>query len=178
MTLNGVRVENWRCIRHLELPPLGEGINVLFGPNKTGKSSLVHAIRCCLFDADHNSSGKEILASYPWSGQGPPKVTVDFTVGGIAYRLTKVFSKKKDGTAVLEKRIGEHWKIDQAAPKEASRRARELLQADKSTTGLNQLLWLAQGEIGLPEQNLDMSLQEKLSGILGVMVTGRDLAFR
>jgi DNA repair exonuclease SbcCD ATPase subunit len=178
MILNRIYVEHWRCIRQLELSQLGEGINVLFGPNRTGKSSLLHAIRSCLFDADHNSGGKEILTSYPWNGEGPPKVIVEFTAGGTGYRLTKVFSKKKDGTAVLEKRTGELWKAEESAPKEASRRARELLQADKSTTGLNQLLWLAQGEIGLPEQNLDMSLQEKLSGILGVMVTGRDLAFR
>src|SRR6516164_11420748 len=110
MILNRIYVEHWRCIRQLELSQLGEGINVLFGPNRTGKSSLLHAIRSCLFDADHNSGGKEILTSYPWNGEGPPKVIVEFTAGGTGYRLTKVFSKKKDGTAVLEKRTGELWK--------------------------------------------------------------------
>src|SRR5262249_1102007 len=122
--------------------------------------------------------GKEILTSYPWNGQGPPKVIVEFTAGGTGYRLTKVFSKKKDGTAGFQKRNGDLWKGEELAPKETSRPARALLRAHRLTTGVNQLVWLAQGEIGLPEQNLDMSLQEKLSGILGVMVTGRDLAFR
>ncbi|MFL5240496.1 MAG: AAA family ATPase, partial [Gemmataceae bacterium] len=60
MILRGIQIENWRCIRKLDLHPLSDGINILFGPNRTGKSSLLQAIRCCLFDADHNSSGKDI----------------------------------------------------------------------------------------------------------------------
>ena len=71
---------------------------VLHGPNRTGKSSLVLALRCCLFDCDHDTAGKEIKNSIPWGGNGPPKVVVEFTTGGVDYRLTKVFSKKKEGT--------------------------------------------------------------------------------
>ncbi|MFL5241151.1 MAG: ATP-binding protein, partial [Gemmataceae bacterium] len=116
--------------------------------------------------------------SLPWNGEGPPKVIVEFASGADEYRLTKVFSKKKEGKALLEKKVDDQWRTEEDAPKEASRRARELLRANKSTAGLNQLLWLGQGEIGLPEVSLDTSLQQKLSGILGVMVTGRDLGVR
>ena len=43
-----------------------------------------------------------------------------------------------------------------------------LLGAEKSTAGLNQLLWLAQGEIGLPERGkLDDSLAQRLVQVLG-----------
>src|SRR5262245_36076907 len=132
MILDSLHVENWRCIRQLDLPALDEGINILFGPNRTAKTSLLQAISCCLFDADHNSTGKEITASIPWSGESTPKVVVEFTVGGTGYRLTKVFSKRKEGKALLEKRVAEQWRIEEDAPKEASRRARELLQTDKS----------------------------------------------
>jgi DNA repair exonuclease SbcCD ATPase subunit len=179
MILRGIHVENWRCIRRLDLDDLPDGIIVLHGPNRTGKSSLVRAIRCCLFDCDHDAMGKDIKASIPWDGGGPPKVIVEFTVSGAHYRLTKVFSKKKEGTALLEKKAGAGWQVEQDAPKEASRRARELLGSDKSSAGLNQLLWLNQGETALPdEENIDRSLEEKLVHVLGVMVTGRDLAFK
>ncbi len=179
MILRDVLIENWRCIRRLELTDLPDGLVVLHGPNRTGKSSLVLALRACLFDADHDAASKEIKTSIPRNGTGPPKVAVTFTTGGASYRLTKIFSKKKDGTALLEKQIGSLWQPQEKAPKEASRRARELLGAEKSTAGLNQLLWLTQGEIDLPEaQAIDGSLHQKLVHVLGVMMTERDLQFK
>lgn len=179
MILRDVHVENWCCIRELDLGDLPEGIVVLHGPNRTGKSSLVLALRSCLFDCEHDSNNKEIKRSLPWNGSGPPKVVVTFTTGGQEYRLTKVFSKKKDGTALLEKKVGALWRVEQSAPKEASRRARELLGASSSNAGLNQLLWLSQGEVGLPNQkDLDDNLQRQLSKVLGDMVTGRDFDFK
>src|ERR1022692_2268545 len=101
----------------------------------------------------------------------PPRSTL--------FPYTTLFRSKKEGTASLEKKVGPTWQVEQASPKEASRRARELLGADKSNAGLNQLLWLAQGDICLPqEKDLDGSLQQKLVHVLGVMVTGRDIAFK
>src|SRR5207248_10075820 len=65
-----------------------------------------------------------------------------------------------------------------ASPKEAARRVRELLGTDTSVGGLNQLLWLDQGEVNLPKpKDLDSSLQQRLLHVLGVLVTGRDQKF-
>ncbi len=179
MILRGVQVEHWCCIAKLDLGDLPAGVIVLHGPNRTGKSSVVRALRYCLFDADHDAGGKEFRKSIPWSGAGPPKVTVEFLTRGIEYRLTKIFSRKVDGKALLEKKVGSGWQIEEDAPKEASRKARELLGANKSTAGMNQLLWLEQGEIGLPDSSkLDNSLEERLVSVLGMLVTGRDLAFK
>jgi hypothetical protein len=177
--LRGFRIENWRCIRKLELADLGPGVVVLHGPNRTGKSSLVLALRAGLFDCDHNSTERAIKDSLPWDGSGPPKVVVEFSTGGTDYRITKVFAKTKEGTALLEKKSGSAYSVIEAAPKEASRRVRELLGADKSTAGLNQLLWLSQGEVNLPQaKKLDVSLQQRLVGVLGMMVEGRDFSFK
>ncbi|MBL8798094.1 MAG: hypothetical protein JNM56_29625 [Planctomycetia bacterium] len=178
MILRGLWVENWRCIRSLSLNDLPLGVVVLHGPNRTGKSSLVKALRCCLFDADHNSTREEIVSSLPWGG-GTPKVVVEFRVGGRDYRITKVFSTKKEGTAKLEQQLAGAWSTIEEAPKEAARRTRELLGSEKSTGGLNQLLWLTQGEVGLPAAaSIDTSLQKRLVDVLGVLITGRDLGFR
>lgn len=179
MILRGIRVENWRCIRRLVLEELPEGIVVLHGPNRTGKSSLVLALRECLFDSDHDSARKEIKESVPWSNAEAPKVVVEFMTQGADYRLTKVFSKKKEGTARLEKKVSGVWKAERDEPKEASRAARDLLGADKSTAGLNRLLWLAQGEVALPEpKELGGPIHQNLMNVLGVMVTGRDATFK
>ena len=50
MILRGIHVEHWCCIASLQLEDLPEGIIILHGPNRTGKSSLVKALRGCLFD--------------------------------------------------------------------------------------------------------------------------------
>ncbi|HEV2945764.1 MAG TPA: ATP-binding protein [Gemmataceae bacterium] len=177
MIIRALHVEHWRCIGKLDLDGLETGIIILHGPNKTGKSSLVGAIRCCLFDLDHDV-GNKLKKNIPWNGKGPPKVAIEFQTGSGEFRLTKVFSKRADGLALLEKKVGAEWQVEENSPKEASRKTREMLDADKSTGGLNQLLWLEQGEIGLPKSgDLDDSLERRLVSVLGVLVTGSDLAF-
>lgn len=177
MMIRGLTLENWCCIGSLELADVPAGIVVLHGPNGTGKSSIVKAIRGCLFDFDHNSA--RVQDCMPWSGGGTPKVAIDFETGGGIYRITKVFSKRAEGTACLEKKRDGRWQVEENAPKEAARKTRELLGTGKSTDGLNRLLWLDQGEIALPEAGkLDGALEEKLARVLGMLVTGRDLAFK
>jgi hypothetical protein len=179
MILRGLQVEHWRCIGKLELHDLPAGIIVFHGPNRAGKSSLVRAIRLCLFDADHDVGGKEFKKNVPWGSTESPRVVAEFQTQGVEYRLTKVFSKRVDGKAVLERKAGSNWQLVEDAPKEASRKVRELLGADASTGGLNQLLWLEQGEIGLPSaKELDATLEKQLVTVLGMLVTGGDLAFK
>src|SRR5581483_11612275 len=118
-------------------------------------------------------------ACLPWNGAGPPKVAVTFETAGEVYRITKIYSKKADGGTRLDVHRADQWEALESAPKEASRRTRELLGADKSVSGLNQLLWLDQGDVHLPDdKKLDTSLEKRLVSVLGMMVTGRDLVFK
>jgi DNA repair exonuclease SbcCD ATPase subunit len=179
MIIRGIHVEHWRCIAKLDLNDLPAGIVVLHGPNRTGKSSLVKAVRGCLFDFDHDTTRAELKNSLPWNNNGPPRLAVEFETAGRLYRITKVFSKKSDGLTRLEQCVDGQRRVLEDSPKEAARRTRELLGADKSNLGLNQLLWLDQGEVALPDAaNLDTALERRLVGVLGVMVTGRDLGFK
>jgi DNA repair exonuclease SbcCD ATPase subunit len=191
MIIRGIHVEHWRCIASLDLEDLPPGIVVLHGPNRTGKSSLVRALRGCLFDFDHDTNRLDLKSSLPWNRSGPTRVAVEFEIAGRLYRITKVFSKKSDGLARLEQEgengsekedapsIAGQWQVIEDSPKEASRRTRELLGADKSCLGLNQLLWLDQGTIHLPDlKELDGSLERRLVSVLGIMVTGHDLGFK
>jgi DNA repair exonuclease SbcCD ATPase subunit len=177
--LHGIQVQHWCCIASLDLDELPGGIVVLHGPNRTGKSSLVKAIRGCLFDFDHDTAKSEFKNCLPDNGAGPPKVIIEFEVANQRYRLSKIFSRRADGLARLERRSGPSWQEMGDSSKEATRKTRELFGIDKSHQGLNQLLWLDQGVVFLPEvRDLDASLEKRLVAVLGVMVTSRDFGFK
>ena len=179
MIIRGIEVENWRCIDHAALTDLPDGVVVIYGPNGIGKSSLFDAVRCCLFDYDHDSASRQITDATPWGSQASPEVAVEFETSGRRYRLTKVFSKRRDGMASLECWEEGRWVLLENSPKEASRKAREILGCESSKAGLNQLLWLEQGTIALPEdRDLDDTLERRLETILGTLVTAQDLEFK
>src|SRR5262249_1765064 len=179
MILRGLLIEHWRCIARLELTDLPLGVLILHAPNRTGKSSLVKALRSCLYDHDHDTTRQEVVGAIPWNSKHTPRVAVTFETGGQVYRITKVYSRKKAGGALLEKRSGDRWLEHVREPKEAARETRKLLGAEKSDCSLNQLLWLDQGQIHLPEaRKLDVSLEKRLEEVLGTLVTGRDLDFK
>ena len=75
MRLVRLSVERFQCIESAELE-FGPGLNVLYGPNDIGKSSLAWAVRAVLL-LQHNSSQHERFVS--WHGGGePPRVALTF----------------------------------------------------------------------------------------------------
>src|SRR5205085_11289920 len=116
----------------------------------------------CLFDYDHDTARAELKNCLPWNGAGPPRVAVEFEAAGERYCVTKVFSKRADGRTTLEKKTAGRWHVVEEAPKEAARKVRELPGADRSHLGLNQLLWLDQGMVTLPQERaLDTTLEKQ-----------------
>ena len=179
MILRGLEIHHWRCLGHLRLTNLSSGITIIHGPNRTGKTSLVRALRGCLYDLAPTSSGQKMDCNRPLGGEGPTKVIVDFATGGHDYRLTKVFASRAAGKGILEQKSGDGWLVLEKAPQEAHRKVHEILGADQSSAGLNQLLWLTQGEVALPDpKDLTGDLKNRLNQVLGVLVTGRDLHFK
>ena len=123
MILHSIKVENWRCLLgETEVGPFSDRLNVLYAPNATGKSTLFEALRCALMDS-HNTKAKEAEALRPWGRMLSPKVNVEFSVGGIRYRLSKGFLQ------------GAHSKLERFE-KDAFRPLAEGPDADKFTRGL------------------------------------------
>lgn len=178
MNLHGISIEHWKNIGRLELNELDAPLVVLHGPNRTGKSSIVQAVRCCLFDYDHDSSSADIRNAVPWNTQSTPEVTVEFETAGQRYRLMKRFSSRKDGDALLKQRTSAGDWNDLQRAKEAAHEARTLLGCTKSDEGLNQLLWLPQGQTTLPDpRQLDQSVRKRFEDVLGSLLTARDVEF-
>ena len=98
MKLVKLSVERFQCIDSAEVE-FGPGLNVLYGPNDLGKSSLAWAIRAVLL-MQHGAAAHQRFVS--WYGGGAPKVTLAFTDGaGKQWRVHKTFGGS-EGRSVLE----------------------------------------------------------------------------
>lgn len=178
MILHGLTIDDWRNIGHLELRDLNRPLVLLHGPNRVGKSSIVAALRSCLLDDDHDSTKAALKESISWRTGKTPQVQVEFETGGAVYRLMKRFAKGSSGGASLERREPNGSWQSLHRGKEAGREARRVLGLENSNDGLNQLLWLNQGEMRLPEENkLNLPLQKQFEAVLGTLLTARDHDF-
>ncbi len=175
MILEGFEIENWSCIKRVsvtDLPPTG--IVVLHGPNGTGKSSIIEALRACLMD--NKSTSKALGRGFPKNSSEKPRVTVTFRAAGTSWRITKQFNSKE---SKLESRTPTgQWKLETADPSEAHERTRQLTGGSDSSLGLHQLLWLTQAEFHLPDpKKFDADVQSRLRAVLGVLQTPLDDLF-
>jgi DNA repair exonuclease SbcCD ATPase subunit len=178
MRLRAIEIRNWACIESLSLTDLRDGIIVLHGPNRTGKSSLVQALRSGLFDHYHDSQESTLLAAIPWKTKAAPHVAIEFEHSGQRYRISKTFAKTKEGQSTLEQH-GSASPTVLARGKDATKRVRELVDAESSVGGIFQMLWLGQQDFALPKpKEMDSSLEKALESVLGTLITGRDIDFK
>src|SRR6185295_13988712 len=90
-------VKDFAAIRETDIE-FGPGLNVLYGPNDLGKSTLADAIRLALL-LPHTSS--DIEDYVPWAGGQNPRVELTFeTEAQRIWRVKKEF--RKGGASVLE----------------------------------------------------------------------------
>ncbi len=90
MWIRRLAVEHWRGLT-CTLDALSPGLNLIAGPNESGKSRLVQALRFALFESSSGKSAhKRELATWGLA-PGKPRVTVDFELAGTEWRLEKVF---------------------------------------------------------------------------------------
>lgn len=98
MRLSKLSVQRFQCIESADLD-LGPGLNVLFGPNDLGKSSLAWAIRAVLL-LQHSSAAHERFVT--WYGGGNPEVALTLCDdGGRYWRVKKSFGGSA-GRSILE----------------------------------------------------------------------------
>jgi len=179
MKLLRLKAEQVRQFRDpIEIKDLQPGINLFTGPNESGKSTLVHAIRAAFFERHRSSSVDDLQ---PWGDSAAvPTVDLDFEWQGRSWRLVKSFLKKKrcdltvDGTAYsgndaedqLSTLLGYEY-AGQGASKQKH-------------WGIPGLLWVEQGagqEIQAPVEHAGQHLKAALGGNLGEITssTGDEL---
>ncbi len=124
MRLVKLSVQRFQCIETAELE-LGPGLNVLYGPNDLGKSSLAWAIRAVLL-LQHSSSVHERFVS--WYGGGEPRVVLTLADDDERYwRVAKTFGGSA-GRSLLESSKDGTTFVTEAQGRQVDDKLRELLR--------------------------------------------------
>lgn len=168
-------MQGWRCFANpLAVGPFTEGLNVLHAPNATGKSTLFEAVRLGLLDG-HRVSGRDVESLRPWGRALAPTVTVEFSHGGVEYRVVKRFLDHP--SAELERRENGSF-VRVAEGEAADEKIREILTRNPPGRGLSrpenwglaQVLWAPQGNLSLGKLSGDLVADIRTA--LDVQVSG------
>ena len=159
-----------------QLGELGDGLNLVVGPNELGKSTLLDALRAVLFER-YSSRARPIMTLQNDRSGAAPVVELVFEVNGDEYTLTKRFVKSPlarlqcpDGT-LLEADAAENELRNLLGFAEAGNRG-----ATSETLGMWGVLWVQQGQSfgrpDLPDSAL-ASLSAGLESEVGTVLGGR-----
>lgn len=167
MRLRRLHVRSFAAIREMDIA-FGPGLNVLYGPNDLGKSTLAEAIRLALLLPYNSSHGRDYI---PWTGAGEPFVDLTFeTEEQRIWRVRKEFGNS--GSALLqESRNGQDFE-DVERARSVDAKLRQILGWGIPEPGG------AGGPRGLPTSFLAtalLSTQANVTDLLGGSLQG-DLA--
>lgn len=180
MLLNSLQVAGLRCFRNpVTLTDFDERVNIIFGPNEAGKSTLVWAL-ILAFCNRHDVGGEQIMAYRPWGTDLSPTIEVEFTAAGKRYRLEKGFLDQ--AKSILSEQTGGSY-LRLADGKRADERVREFMLArfpgrslaKGSDWGLAHLLWMPQDKERLTSPSLSRHMEDHLRQAVGAtLFTPRD----
>ena len=158
------------------LGELGDGLNLVVGPNELGKSTMLDALRAVLFER-YSSRARPIMALQNDRSGAAPAVELVFEVSGAEYTLAKRFVRNHyarlrcpDGT-VLEADAAEDELRNLLGFAAAGNRG-----ATSESLGMWGVLWVQQGQsFGRPElpESALASLSAGLESEVGMVLGGR-----
>ncbi len=186
MILRATTVSDFRILKKPVNARFGPGLNVIYGPNESGKTTLMEAIWCGL-TLRSRATGQRVEDLVPHGG-GIPTVELLFDHGGFQYRLLKTFDGHRGQTSLKFQPTASHSVTEQQILEgdaaedrvrltmglgESAGRAR----AGDEHLGVWPLLWVREGESGLrPSMRLfdagRRTLGERLATIAGEVLAG------
>ncbi len=154
MQFRRIELENWRGLYDSSLSlDLGKSLNVIVGPNESGKSTALEALRLALTTKASSRKG-EVKDLQPWDTDLKPRVEIEFRANGSDYRVEKTYLKSSGNASFSERLEGGEWtKI--AEDDDAHSRFLRTLELTESE-GFFRTLWVPQGE------NLALKVSEGL----------------
>ncbi|NMT63521.1 AAA family ATPase [Marinobacter orientalis] len=177
MKLRRLQVEQLRQFRQpFVMDDLQPGLNLIHGPNESGKSTLVRAIRAAFFERYRTSSVDDLR---PWGDSAAaPTITLDFDARQKSWHLVKSFLQRKRCDLTIDS--------TSYSEDEAEEKLSELLGFQFSAKGVSKpehwgvpgLLWVEQGTGQNIEQAVEHAgdhLKSALNSLVGeVASTGGD----
>jgi DNA repair protein SbcC/Rad50 len=176
MNIQTIQLENWKKFTEPVKINLKEGLNVLYGPNESGKTTLIDSI-ITTFYSKHTSNSQKIKSLKPWNTSLHPRSIISFTKNGHQYRITKEFHEKK---SLLEKMDQGSWmpiaEGDQA-DKELIHLVGGQLTPQSGTKpefwGLGQTLWMVQGTPIIQEE-LNDETRSSMQKMIGATIESEE----
>ena len=171
MIIRKLEVAGWRCFANrFVLGEFDEGVNIIHGPNSSGKSSLMSALIRGFFDT-HRTASSEIEQLRPWGCSLAPTVKIEYESADGVYRIEKTWLK--NCRAELLRREANSF-VRAAEDDEAVEQVRRLFSASAGFRGasapnhwgLAQVLWSPQRAIALDGASGDVlsQVERALSG--------------
>lgn len=168
MKINNLKINNYGKIKNKEIP-LENNINIIYGKNEAGKSTILNFILNSFYGISKNKKGKEIsdYEKYkPWSGEefsGKIEYELD---NGEKYEVYRDFTKKNPKILNEEKEdISKQFNIDK-------NKGNEFFYEQ---TKIDEELFLSTILVGQQETKLERSSQniliQKIANLVG---TGED----
>lgn len=109
MKITHIRIGHFGKLHNVEIDFTG-GVNVVLGPNESGKSTIHSFIGAMLFGLDRNRgrAGKDDLYTKykPWETPGSYQGSLDFEHEGREYRITRVFYQKEKACSCTDLTTG------------------------------------------------------------------------
>lgn len=144
MKLRRLCIEQFRQFREpLQILDLAPGVNLFVGPNESGKSTVVRAIRAAFFERCKSGSVEDLL---PWGdSSASPSVSLEFDWQGERWKLAKRFLKQKRCDLEVG---GRHFSGEEAEDKLADLMGFHFAGKGASKAehwGIPGLLWIEQG---------------------------------
>ena len=177
MNIEKICIENWKVFREPVEIEFLEGLNILDGPNESGKTTLIDSIRTTFFYKHTSQSGK-INSLTPWGSTLSPSATITFYQNGAYYRITKGFITSQ--RSILEKLVDDTW--ERIA--EGDRADEEIINlvggrfpirgdTKPEFWGLGQTLWMVQGE-PLIKEDLNEETLSSLQRLIGATIESNE----
>ena len=178
MILHSIELENFgRFVEPARFEFAPGRVNLLSGPNGSGKSTVLAALSAA-FVIPHRSASDDIRRWQPWGRDLAPRVTVEFTSGGVRYRLSKTFTFSNRARAALDRfeearfvPVCEADAVEQRIPQFLGGQPRPGVDARTREWLIAGVLWARQN--GLADLRVEAPVQEAVRSSLGAQVRGR-----
>jgi DNA repair exonuclease SbcCD ATPase subunit len=163
MIFKKIMLENWRGLYDSEINlNLNESLNVVTGPNESGKSTTLEAIKLAL-STKASSRKSAVKSCQPWGTDLKPRVELEFRANGKDYRLKKTYLKSTGNTSFAEKLEDGSW-TTLAEDDDAHDRFLKTLDLT-GAEGFFRSLWVPQG--GNLKLEVNEGLQSRIEEAVG-----------
>ena len=90
MKINKIHINAFGKLTNFDLA-LNDGLNLIYGDNEFGKTTLMAFIKMIFFGTASGKAGLDRKKYIPWSG-GKYAGSIDFTKDGVPYRIEREFA--------------------------------------------------------------------------------------